>query len=698
MAVERKIKNMENGSNRASIFVFTSFQGGIGKSSSAYRFARAFQKARGVKGALLEVNRFTPSYLIESLNLKNQLKNSFIDFFMSNWVGFTGEQFESFFTEIDNLFLIPFVGIHTRESLKTKFTFHDSEAEGPLQRMINSIYQRDSFLVVDLPFAMAPLPIIFLEQADAIFYVYDNQAPSPTYATTFLEECKRMPGIADKVIFLRNHSDTETEKGELCLFENEAVIPLSDSLTGEEGDQGISRAFETLAKRALTLNRCPPPVKERAELEATVSTELLKLQEYQKILRSQIVASLDKKFGMSDQELRLKVEQFIENAFRTNPPPLLTGVDVKTEIRRFLIDEILGLGPLEEFMRDPEVDEIMVNGPNKIFLEKGGRLILSNRTFNNIDHVKAVIDRILMPVGRTINERNPYVDARLIDGSRAHAIIPPLSLTGPMLTIRKFSKIPITIEDLVYRFGTMTPQVADFLKLCVQLRKNVIVSGGASSGKTTLLNVLSQFISPNERVISIEDSAELRLNMANLGRLEARQQGTEAKNQVTIRDLVRNALRMRPDRIIVGECRSDEALDMLQAMNTGHDGSLTTLHANSPRDALARLETMVLMAGVDLPLRAIREQIASSVNIVIQANRFSDGTRKILEVVEIVGIEDTTILTQSLFKYEKKWINEEGRVYGDLIPTGVIPAFISSMPTNLSESYRHLFTQTTASQ
>ncbi|MBF0544426.1 MAG: CpaF family protein [Candidatus Riflebacteria bacterium] len=400
---------------------------------------------------------------------------------------------------------------------------------------------------------------------------------------------------------------------------------------------------------------------------------------------------MEKKFGLTDEDLKRNVEKSIENAFQKHPPPTINGCDVKAETRKFLSDEILGLGPLEEFIRDPEVDEIMVNGPNKIFIEKRGKLQLTGKVFNNSDHVKAVIDRILMPVGRTVNERTPFVDARLVDGSRAHAIIPPLSLTGPMITIRKFARIPITLEDLTCQLGTLTPQVGEFLKLCVKLRKNIIVSGGASSGKTTLLNVLSTFISPTERVISIEDSAELKLNLENLGRLEARQQGTEAKNQVTIRDLVRNALRMRPDRIIVGECRGDEALDMLQAMNTGHDGSLTTLHANSTRDALARLETMVLMAGVDLPLRAIREQIASSVNIVIQTARLSDGSRKLIELAEIIGIEDLNILVKPVFCFEKKWINEEGRVFGEIIPTGYIPSFIRSMPGEIGESYSKLF-------
>lgn len=347
-------------------------------------------------------------------------------------------------------------------------------------------------------------------------------------------------------------------------------------------------------------------------------------------------------------------------------------------------------------MRDEEIDEIMVNGPDRVFVEKGGRLVLTDRRFNNSDHVRTVIERILMPVGRTLNERTPYVDARLLDGSRVHAIIPPLSLTGPMITIRKFSRVPFTMEDLVYRFKSMTPAVAEFLRLCVQLKKNIIVSGGASSGKTTLLNVLSNHILPSERVICIEDSAELRLNQLNLGRLEARQQGTEAKNQVSIRDLVRNALRMRPDRIIVGECRGAEAVDMLQAMNTGHDGSLTTLHANAPRDALARLETMILMSGVDLPLRAIREQISSSVNLVVQTGRLADGRRKLLEVVEVIGLEENIVKTQTIFKFEKLWIGKDGKVAGEIVPTGALPEFMKSIPGSFLEENAYLFKENKA--
>ncbi len=415
------------------------------------------------------------------------------------------------------------------------------------------------------------------------------------------------------------------------------------------------------------------------------------IKTYQDKLRAKVVSSLERKYGLSDRELLQRVEASIEKEFAAAPPPEIPDRNLRAELKKLMIDEILGLGPLEDLIRDPDVDEIMVNGPNQIFIEKSGKLHVTDRSFNNSDHLRAVIDRILMPIGRTVNERTPYVDGRLADGSRVHAIIPPLSLVGPMLTVRKFSRKPFTMDDLVFRFKTMTPEVAEFLKLCVKLRKNIIVSGGASSGKTTLLNVLTTYIPDNERLLTIEDSAELRVVHTHIGRLEARQQGTEAKTQVTIRDLVRNALRMRPDRIIVGECRGEEALDMLQAMNTGHEGSLTTLHANAPRDALARLETMVLMAGVDLPSRAIREQIASSINVVIQTGRISDGSRKVTEVVEVDGIDGLTIRTRTLFRFEKRWINEDGRVFGEIVPTGEVPGFLADLRGGLDEATRRLF-------
>jgi pilus assembly protein CpaF len=339
-----------------------------------------------------------------------------------------------------------------------------------------------------------------------------------------------------------------------------------------------------------------------------------------------------------------------------------------------ITDEIIGLGPLEPLLRDETVTEIMVNGPRQVYIERNGRLELTNVVFQNDDHVMRIIDRIIAPIGRRIDESSPMVDARLTDGSRVNAIIPPLSLIGPVITIRKFSASPFTVDDLI-RFGTSTPEMFDFLRACVEARLNIFVSGGTGSGKTTTLNVLSSFIPNDERIITVEDAAELQLRQEHVVTLESRPPNIEGRGAVPIRELVRNCLRMRPDRIIVGECRGGEALDMLQAMNTGHDGSMSTGHANSPRDMLARLETMVLMAGVDLPLRAIREQVSSAVDLIVHQSRLKDGSRRIEYITEVQGMEGDVIVMQDVFLFEQTGV-VEGKIQGRLRATGIRPKFV----------------------
>lgn len=343
-----------------------------------------------------------------------------------------------------------------------------------------------------------------------------------------------------------------------------------------------------------------------------------------------------------------------------------------------VFNEAMRLGPLEELLADDTVSEIMVNGHDRVYIERQGKLRLSDCQFMDDASVMSVIERIVAPLGRRIDESQPYVDARLPDGSRVNAIVPPLALTGPTLTIRKFSKKSLTAEDFV-RVGTWTPNAAEFMKLCVHLRKNIVVAGGTGSGKTTLLNLLSGFIPSDERIITIEDAAELRLQQPHVVRLEARPPNIEGKGAVTIRDLVKNSLRMRPDRIIVGECRGGEALDMLQAMNTGHDGSLTTVHANSPHDVVSRLETMVLMSGLELPSRAIREQIASAVDIIIHESRLSDGSRKVVAISEVTGLEGERIVMQDLFVFEQTGLTEDGRIAGTFKPTGAMPTWFDQL-------------------
>lgn len=343
-----------------------------------------------------------------------------------------------------------------------------------------------------------------------------------------------------------------------------------------------------------------------------------------------------------------------------------------------IIDEVLGFGPINPLIHDSSVSEIMVNGPNQVYVERSGKIVLTDISFRDNDHVLHIIEKIVAPIGRRIDESMPMVDARLPDGSRVNAIIPPLALKGPSITIRKFSKDPLKIEDLI-RFGSLTPEMAKFVDACVKGKLNVVVSGGTGSGKTTTLNVLSSFIPNDERIVTIEDAAELQLRQEHIVTLETRPPNIEGKGAITMRDLVRNSLRMRPDRIVVGEVRSGEALDMLQAMNTGHDGSLTTGHANSPRDMLARLETMVLMAGMDLPVRAIREQIAAAVDVIVQQSRLRDGSRKITHITEVQGMEGDVVVLQDIFVYEQMGVDDHGKIIGRFRPTGIRPKFMSKL-------------------
>ena len=330
------------------------------------------------------------------------------------------------------------------------------------------------------------------------------------------------------------------------------------------------------------------------------------------------------------------------------------------------------MGPLESLLHEEDITEIMVNGHENVFVERHGRIERTTKTFVDDRQVRLVIERIISPLGRRLDEASPMVDARLPDGSRVNAVIEPLAIDGPTLTIRRFGTKRLHIEDLV-QIGALTPAIVDFLRACVEARQNMLVSGGTGSGKTTLLNALSSFIPRAERIITIEDVAELKLDQPHIVRLEARPPNLEGTGGVTIRDLVRNSLRMRPDRIIIGECRGEEALDMLQAMNTGHDGSLTTIHANSARDALSRVETMVMMSGYELPLRAIRDQAASAIDIVVQVARLRDGSRRVTEVSEITGMEGDIISTQDLIRYEQRGLSAQGKVLGDFVPTGVLP-------------------------
>jgi pilus assembly protein CpaF len=381
--------------------------------------------------------------------------------------------------------------------------------------------------------------------------------------------------------------------------------------------------------------------------------------------------------AISDRELQNLVQRHLRELLAEEQAPL--AAQEKAQIIQSIGDSVMGLGPLEPFVRDVEVTEVMVNGPDSIYVERGGKLYWTGARFHSVDQLRHTIDKIVAKVGRRVDESSPYVDARLPDGSRVNAIIPPLAVDGPALTIRKFAADPYEAEDLI-SFGTLSDPVARFLHACVRGRVNILVSGGTGAGKTTTLNVLSSFLPEDERIITIEDAAELRLQQPHVVRLESRPPNIEGRGEVAIRDLVRNALRMRPDRIVVGEVRGGEALDMLQAMNTGHDGSISTIHANSPRDVLSRLETMTLMAGMEITIRAVREQISAAIDLIIHQARLKDGTRRFTHVTEVVGMEGDMITTQDIFLFDfKAGIDEHDRFLGHLMPTGIRPHFMEKL-------------------
>jgi pilus assembly protein CpaF len=471
-----------------------------------------------------------------------------------------------------------------------------------------------------------------------------------------------------------------------AMVESSSVAP-GDS-PGEPDEQVSAHSAEPQFEAAPVLNAPPvehtptqqPPIpapavptfdaqeqQRQAMWRNRIHQEVLRLMD----LRRTDVGALD------EDQLRDKVSDFIDEAINDLADALPSNID-KRQLKKEVLDESVGLGPLESLLADDDVTEVMVNAYNDIYVEKNGRLERTDVSFSSDQAVMSAIERIVTPLGRRIDESSPMVDARLKDGSRVNAIIPPLALRGPCLTIRKFAKEKLEATDLI-KFGSVNSQMVELMRTMVVQRCNVFISGGTGSGKTTLLNIMSNFIPHDERVVTIEDAAELQLNMPHLVSLESRPANIEGKGSVPIRDLVRNCLRMRPDRIVVGECRGGEALDMLQAMNTGHDGSLTTAHANTPRDSIARLEVMVMMSGMDLPVKAIREQVASAVDFIVQQTRFSDGSRRVTHISEITGVEGDVVQLNDIFLYKQKGIDAEGKVLGEFIATGQIPQLYQSL-------------------
>jgi pilus assembly protein CpaF len=452
------------------------------------------------------------------------------------------------------------------------------------------------------------------------------------------------------------------EQGQLPSSAGRPATPASTPSSSPAAPPAGSPRLETLARQA------PPP--------PAVNPQASTYFDLKARVQNRLVAELDPSMDISKpEELRQTIHELFDQIL-TEEHIVLSRPE-RARLFEQIAAEILGFGPIQPLLEDDSITEVMVNGPRNVYIERKGKLHRVPITFENDEHVMRIIERIVSPLGRRIDESSPYVDARLPDGSRVNAIIPPIALTGPTLTIRKFFKNPITVEQLV-QFGSITPEALQFVEACVKARLNIVISGGTGSGKTTLLNILSGFIPNDERIITVENAAELQLRQEHVLPFESRPPNIEGKGEVTIRQLVINAIRMRPDRIIVGEIRDEAALDMLQAMNTGHDGSMTTCHSNSPRDTLARLETMTLMAGVELPVRAIREQIASAIDLIIHQERLRDGSRKVVNITEVTGMEGDVITMTDIFVFEQTGF-ENGKVIGRLRPTGLRPKFMDKI-------------------
>ena len=472
-------------------------------------------------------------------------------------------------------------------------------------------------------------------------------------------------------------ADEEAPAEEDEPHEEEEEAPPEEEVAAETGQKKNMPASLQAAIRRRD-KHVDPHVEAYANLQKDIHDRLIEYLDLRRL-------DMDR---LGDEELWRRTEKAIRDILDQMEADgeIPEGID-RDMLLTDVLNEALGLGPLEAFLADDEISEIMVNHANQIYIEKKGKITLSDKIFSSNQAVLGVIERIVAPIGRRIDESSPLVDARLKDGSRVNAIIPPLALKGPCITIRKFRRDKLLVSDLI-KYKSLTPQMAEFLEMCVRAHKNTVISGGTGSGKTTLRNIISSFIPEDERIITVEDAAELQLHQDHWVQLESRPSNLEGKGAITIRELVKNCLRMRPDRIVVGECRSGEALDMLQAMNTGHDGSLTTLHANTPRDALARLETLVLMAGMELPVKAIREQIASAVHMIVQQTRFNDGSRKVSYITEVSGMEVDIVTLQDIFYFKQEGFTEDGRVRGRYVATGFVPRFYDDlqrrgMPINM---------------
>lgn len=686
------------------IYSFFSTKGGVGKTTLALNVAVAIREKTKNKVALIDYNISKGGDVLALIDVSEKGVRTIFDDVFPNISSFGPDVVQNLFYNHQGIDIIPFV-TDSRTAKRIFFNIEKSfqiEVWQKLNNVLHAFSCHYDEIIVDCSCMFSSFALPILDNSDFIFLIMEPDVLSIDQAKWFMEEMRhlnfpvsRVKPVVNK--FTGKSSEFLTlvretlERDVFAVLENDEklvkrsiaeAVPFMAKFSMSKLSTDISAMVAGMTGLVKTVDENFQEILPNSmiyeENDTEFSVNKTVLVEFKRRVHQMLVDSIDMKQNISDKELRDLVDNEINRIFSIEEVPVQNRLS-REELKREIIDEILGLGPLEDLLADPSIDEIMVNRPDQIFVEQNGRIKLSDKRFVNEEQIMAVIERILMPIGKSINELNPYVDGRLRDGSRINAIIKPLTVDSPMLTIRKFSKNFLTVDDLINRHETLTRDMAVFLGVLVKMRKNIIISGGTGTGKTTLLNILSSYIGNNERIISIEDSAELKLQQTHVGRLETRNANVEGKGKVTIRDLVRNALRMRPDRIIVGECRGEEALDMLQAMNTGHDGSISTVHANSPQDALSRLETMVLMAGMELPARAIREQIISAIDMIVQVARLGDGARKVVKITEVTGIDNLLICTKDIFVFRQTGVDANGRIIGQYMPTGHVPAFVHDL-------------------
>lgn len=674
----------------AALTVLINAKGGSGATTLGLEAANVLKRRKNSPVALVDADlsgRRTLSVLLDAVRLFDQHRSSNIySLFDSNGI----------------------TAVELTDSLDNSFALRPDEVESLAEKLV----QQHETVIVDAPnpFAAAVRP--FMIRASRYVIVLEPNLLGTSAARALVGDLARF-GIPLARIWIV----TNLRGGRAEISARELEKALGGAVIAEvpgKGDRNFGRAIEELAKRLATAPAEAPLASLRAsssvkaesgapsaagaangkasgsagsnghaaaadikpQRERSERRDRLKAEVHEAVTRriDVVAASRAHTDGQKIAELRAQISDVTGQLLSERADA--DSAEERAEMQQEIIDELLGLGPLEDLMRDPAVSEIMVNGPNVIYVERSGRITLTDRRFNDERHLRTIIERIIAPLGRRIDESSPMVDARLPDGSRVNAIIEPLALDGSTVTIRRFGTKRLSMDDLV-KYGSIVPEATDLLRAMVEARLNIVVSGGTGSGKTTFLNIMSNYIPHHERIVTIEDAAELLLNQEHVVRLESRPANIEGRGAVIIRDLVKNSLRMRPDRIVVGECRSGEALDMLQAMNTGHDGSMTTLHANTPRDALARMETLVLMAGFELPVRAIREQIASAVDAVVQIERMRDGSRKVTSITEVVGMEGDIVTMQELIRYQQRGVDADGKVVGEFQYTGVQPHYTS---------------------